>query len=308
MPQKNQQQAEFYQLSSSQINSTHHEVMDTHFDSQHINSLTPLQNQLLTHQDNIAGSSAQNITQQPYHQHNLYFQPGTSQVTSVQTQQHNVPEPASNNNRTNEWTIVNNKKRPWHSSDSDTTPTNVEKRSYWLSTSVETPKIDFNPSTQTTLQKKDIPQCTRCQTHGHTKNYCTRIPQCVKCAGKHLTEQCNWKDRSNQVKCCNCGGNHPASYKGCKIRKQLINKMFPKLRERITHSTYTRPSEVQPGKTYAQVSSTSHHVTYHSQQDILTTSNESSSTSQKIENMMMQLMTSMNTMINLLNTVISKLR
>ncbi|KAK2578261.1 hypothetical protein KPH14_001031 [Odynerus spinipes] len=113
--------------------------MDTHFDSQHINSLIPLQNQLLTRQDNIVGSSGQNITLQSYHQHNLYFQPGTSQVTSVQTQQHNVPEPAPNNNRTNEWTIVNNKKRPWHSSDSDTTSTNVEKRSYWLSTSVETP-------------------------------------------------------------------------------------------------------------------------------------------------------------------------
>lgn len=84
--------------------------------------------------------------------------------------------------------------------------------------------------------------------------------------------------------------------------------MFPKLRERITHSTYTRSNEVQPGKTYAQASSNNHHVTYHSQQDIPTTSNESSSTSRKMENMMMHLMTRMNTMINLLNTVISKLR
>ena len=30
--------------------------------------------------------------------------------------------------------------------------------------------------------KRDIPQCTRCQAHGHTKNYCFKTPACVKCA------------------------------------------------------------------------------------------------------------------------------
>ena len=30
--------------------------------------------------------------------------------------------------------------------------------------------------------KKDIPQCIRCQQYGHTKNYCSRTPVCVKCA------------------------------------------------------------------------------------------------------------------------------
>lgn len=40
------------------------------------------------------------------------------------------------------------------------------------------------------------------------------------------------KDRSNEIKCHNCGGNHPANYKGCVIRKQLQQKLFPRLREK----------------------------------------------------------------------------
>jgi len=36
----------------------------------------------------------------------------------------------------------------------------------------------------------------------------------------------------NEVKCCNYGGNHPASYKGCEIHKQLQQKLFPKLKEK----------------------------------------------------------------------------
>ena len=30
-----------------------------------------------------------------------------------------------------------------------------------------------------TRNKKDIPQCIRCQRYGHTKNYCNRTPACV---------------------------------------------------------------------------------------------------------------------------------
>ena len=62
--------------------------------------------------------------------------------------------------------------------------------------------------------KKDIPQCIRCQQFGHTKNYCNRNPACVKCAERHLTMNCPYMGKINDVKCYNCNGNHPASYKG----------------------------------------------------------------------------------------------
>lgn len=80
--------------------------------------------------------------------------------------------------------------------------------------------------------KKDIPQCIRCQQYGHTKNYCNRAPACVKCAQNHLSSDCPFAGKIDTVKCCNCNGNHPASYKGCEIRKQLQKKLFPPLRRR----------------------------------------------------------------------------
>ncbi|XP_015438115.1 PREDICTED: nucleic-acid-binding protein from mobile element jockey-like [Dufourea novaeangliae] len=92
--------------------------------------------------------------------------------------------------------------------------------------------ISFEPP----KKKRDIPQCMRCQTYGHTRNYCNKTPACVKCAGKHLTSKCSLERKIENVKCCNCQGNHPASYKGCIIRKQLQQKMYPALRQRALDS------------------------------------------------------------------------
>ena len=80
--------------------------------------------------------------------------------------------------------------------------------------------------------KKDIPQCIRCQQYGHTKNYCNRNAACVKCAENHLTVNCPNIGKIKEVKFFNCNGNHPASYKGCVVRKQLQRKLFPPLRNR----------------------------------------------------------------------------
>lgn len=65
-----------------------------------------------------------------------------------------------------------------------------------------------------------IPQCKRCQGFNHTKKYCNRESRCVKCAGKHLTSECS-NSTQTAPKCVNCQGNHPASYRGCEIAKEL---------------------------------------------------------------------------------------
>lgn len=65
-----------------------------------------------------------------------------------------------------------------------------------------------------------IPQCKKCQSFGHTKNYCNRSPRCVKCPKKHPTSECD-RLSTDVLKCCNCGENHPASYRGCTIAKEL---------------------------------------------------------------------------------------
>ena len=127
----------------------------------------------------------------------------------------------------------------------------------------------------------------RCQQYGHTKNYCNRSPACVKCAKNHLTAHCPYSGKIEKVKCFNCNGNHPASYKGCEVRKQLQRKLFPPLRSRTSTNTQTHQDSTKPeiipnteqaintkpistntigGLSYAQVTSqpTHTHNQYHS--------------------------------------------
>lgn len=57
-------------------------------------------------------------------------------------------------------------------------------------------------------------QCFNCQEYGHGKQNCFKTPNCLKCAGKHLTLDCNVNDETT-FKCVNCDGNHKASYNNC---------------------------------------------------------------------------------------------
>lgn len=48
-----------------------------------------------------------------------------------------------------------------------------------------------------------VNQCHRCQRFGHAQSRCTARPKCVKCAGNHLTAECNI-DKQIPPKCANC--------------------------------------------------------------------------------------------------------
>lgn len=69
-------------------------------------------------------------------------------------------------------------------------------------------------------KSKLITQCHRCQRFGHTLAHCQAEFKCVKCAGSHDTREC-MKDSKTKAKCANCGGPHPASYKGCDFFKMM---------------------------------------------------------------------------------------
>lgn len=112
-------------------------------------------------------------------------------------------------------------------------------------------------------QVKAIPQCINCQQLGHTKNFCTRQPICVKCAGKHSTATCNKKPNVTP-KCALCQNEgHTANYKGCSVyQKKIKNQnqqtktVISRLREtRTTNTTTTK--QTTSGKTYAQVTKNS---------------------------------------------------
>jgi PAX-interacting protein 1 len=53
-------------------------------------------------------------------------------------------------------------------------------------------RVKFEPP----RQKRELPQCARCQHYGHTKAYCQLRPCCVKCLGDHATALCPRKEKS----------------------------------------------------------------------------------------------------------------
>lgn len=74
--------------------------------------------------------------------------------------------------------------------------------------------------------KREIVQCLRCQTYGHTKSYCNRQPRCVKCGNNHLTSLCT-KSKETAATCVLCEGNHPANYKDCIVYKEIQKRKYP---------------------------------------------------------------------------------
>lgn len=180
-------------------------------------------------------------------------------------------------------------------------------------------------------KKRDIAQCTGCQAYGHTKNYCFKSPRCVECAEKYLTSDCPMKQKFKEVKCYNCEGNHPASYKGCEVRKQLQQKLYPKLREKksdekflgtnlnkeqetmtVTDAFQSRPNyaqavrgNIQKQQQFAEENLDTNNNNNHF---VAVTANTEQQINKKLENMIMQLMGKIDTVLNLLTAVIAKMK
>jgi hypothetical protein len=108
-------------------------------------------------------------------------------------------------------------------------------------------RVKFEPP----RQKREIPQCARCQSYGHTK---ALRPRCVKCLGDHATTLCPRKEKSDDVRCVPCEGNHPANYKGCTIYKGLLKTKYPPLRPKqyVNKANLQHQSTVRPNISYVQ--------------------------------------------------------
>ena len=77
-------------------------------------------------------------------------------------------------------------------------------------------------------QKYKNPQCFRCQRYGHVSKNCNMQYRCVKCVQGHGPGECPVIKGKENPKCCNCGENHPANYKGCKEAKIYTSKLHGK--------------------------------------------------------------------------------
>ncbi|XP_039495484.2 uncharacterized protein LOC120454339, partial [Drosophila santomea] len=93
---------------------------------------------------------------------------------------------------------------------------------------------------------RDPIQCHRCQSFGHTKNYCRNPFKCMKCGQQHATVLCN-KPKHIPAYCANCKGNHVSSYKGCPVFQEAKQRLaVNKVRDQHTQQTqHTQPTHPQ---------------------------------------------------------------
>ncbi|KAJ8912972.1 hypothetical protein NQ315_000028 [Exocentrus adspersus] len=101
-----------------------------------------------------------------------------------------------------------------------------------------------------------VNQCHRCQRFGHAQSKCTAQQKCVKCGASHASATCQ-RPREEPASCANCGGSHPASYRGC--------EKFPKLAKKMTAAPERNPApqgtrgnaQVTPGRSFAAAAASS---------------------------------------------------
>jgi hypothetical protein len=69
------------------------------------------------------------------------------------------------------------------------------------------------------INKKEIIQCHKCQSWGHSAANCFAKTKCLKCAGQHLTSECKLRKDNEadqqKIKCANCGERHLANSTEC---------------------------------------------------------------------------------------------
>ena len=116
-----------------------------------------------------------------------------------------------------------------------------------------------------------------------------------------------------EVKCANCAGNHPASYKGCAVRKQLQQKLFPALRDKkLNDETQVfipaQSNLIKTNITYAQATRNNTHQNKAEINQNETATKTITPNINKLENMMTQLITRMDTILNLLTSLLTKIQ
>lgn len=104
-------------------------------------------------------------------------------------------------------------------------------------------------------KKSGIQQCHRCQQWNHSQSNCFAPARCVKCAGNHLTSDCERSKTSKRPpKCANCGGEHPANSRTCPKFPQISNiqNQTTFVNPNVSVRTFTS-NPTRNGVAYAQV-------------------------------------------------------
>lgn len=172
-------------------------------------------------------------------------------------------------------------------------------------------------------KRNDIIQCMRCQRYGHSRTYCTKPYNCVRCGRAHDSRTCK-KPRSIPATCALCNGDHPANFKGCSVYQDLRNlktnnnRNSSLIRQQNQQrqdqhqfgliSTTTTPLNPQQSRkpTYAQIARNNTNTSAENNEtEILTTT--LTSFLNQFKEMFNQLINQNSMILNMLTTVISKI-
>lgn len=172
-------------------------------------------------------------------------------------------------------------------------------------------KITF----ESPIKRNEVVQCKRCQRYGHTKTYCRYPNRCVKCGLNHDTSSCK-KTTNTPPKCALCDGEHPANYKGCSVYKDLKNKAYPPLRKpRDVPSPSTNSTNAERQVQSTGTGEPTDKIKPSLYADVVSGKKLDSSKNfdleevfGRFEKLMEQQAQQIGTLINLLTTVISKLK
>lgn len=146
----------------------------------------------------------------------------------------------------------------------------------------------------------EIVQCHRCQQFGHTKSFCRNPFRCVKCGLSHSTPECT-KPKETPAQCVNCLQYHTASYRGCKIYKDLVLK-----RKQNQGNTHPQQRNYSFNINNPHVETTQHQYSY-SEALRNNPAQQSSDSFKNIEMLLQKQLELTNSLLNMMSLVLTKL-
>lgn len=151
---------------------------------------------------------------------------------------------------------------------------------------------------------RNIPQCARCMTYGHTQKYCYRRARCVRCGQGHATKDCK-KPEETPPKCALCSEQHPANYKGCRVYKEIQSRKFPPIRQKKNlnkEPTQEKKNSTGPGISYAEATASNPQQ----EKSQVTKETQQSDTIQRLEKIVFDLLEEMRDMRKLVLKLLEK--
>lgn len=153
---------------------------------------------------------------------------------------------------------------------------------------------------ETPKKVEDLVQCHRCQMFGHTKSFCRNPFRCVKCGLSHSTLECT-KSKEMPPQCVHCLEHHTASYRGCKIYKELVMK-----RKNNQSNFRTQRQSYAFNSNNPHVDSNQNHFSY-AEAVRHNPTQQSADPFKNIENLLQKQIELTNSLINMMSMVLSKL-